>query len=124
MIFGSCSVTEAGYPWWLVDIRGHYPVVEVHFLTRNPVSAAKTTQNIVVGVTDVPSNGQKPSELTPTQYRKCGVFVDNLEDYSRTRIPCSSARGRYVFVKSRTTGISLRLCEVEVYVLREYYGEY
>ena len=76
-------------------------------------------QNIAVGVTDIAPKDKAPPALSADQYRKCGVFIDVLPDSSRTRIPCASARGRYVFVKSRKDRIMMKLCEVEVYVLRE-----
>ena len=83
---------------------------------------ARRAENIEVRVTNVPPDyNQKPPLVTADNYHTCGVFVDQMPNNMITRIPCMSAKGRYVIVLSKkTNGLRMmRVCEVEVYVLRE-----
>ena len=68
-----------------------------------------------------PYYDKKPPHVTAANYHKCGVFVNRLPDNTITRFPCMSAKGRYVIVMSKKTNDlkMMRVCEVEVYVLRE-----
>ncbi len=75
--------------------------------------------NFDVGVTDIPLAADKPpTSLATADYHICGAFVDTLPTHSRVRLPCESARGRYVFVRARGDGglAKMMICEMEVYV--------
>ena len=79
--------------------------------------------NFDVGVTDIPLAAEKPpTSLATADYHICGAFVDTLPTHSRVRLPCESARGRYVFVRARGDGglTKMIICEMEVYVQRKY----
>ena len=79
--------------------------------------------NFDVGVTDIPLAADKPpTSLATADYHICGAFVDTLPTHSRVRLPCESARGRYVFVRARGDGglAKMIICEMEVYVQRKY----
>ena len=79
--------------------------------------------NFDVGVTDIPLAADKPpTSLATADYHICGAFVDTLPVHSRVRLPCESARGRYVFVRTNGNGglAKVMICEMEVYVQRKY----
>ena len=50
----------------------------------------------------------------------CATLVNEQGANTRLRVPCSSVRGRAVFVKQVKKSQLLKLSEVEVYVRREY----
>jgi len=77
--------------------------------------------NFDVGVTSTTLTAtHSPTRLSTAEYHTCGVFLDWFKKYSRVRIPCESARGRYVFVRKRDNEFPpLVLYEMEVYVQRK-----
>ena len=77
--------------------------------------------NFDVGVTSAAlTASHPPTRLSTAEYHTCGVFLQWLQTHSRVRIPCESARGRYVFVKKRANEYKMILDEMEVYVQRKY----
>ncbi|KAK2140890.1 hypothetical protein NP493_5522g00000 [Ridgeia piscesae] len=103
------------HQWLLVDLRYQYNVEEVVIVTGK----YSGLDNFDVGVTDIPLAADKPpTSLATADYHICGAFVDTLPTHSRVRLPCESARGRYVFVRARGDGglAKMMICEMEVYV--------
>lgn len=77
--------------------------------------------HVVIGVTDVPPEDELLVNLTAAdpRYHLCGILANKQDSNTRLRVPCKSARGRYVFIK-KTVAEDMKLYEVEVYVQRKY----
>ncbi|KAI0231624.1 hypothetical protein LSAT2_018021 [Lamellibrachia satsuma] len=100
------------YPWWAVDLCGHYQVAEVFLVMKK----LNNLTNYDVGVTSTPPADKPPTTLAGDEYHSCGVIDNTLPEYTTICFPCQSA-GRYVFVMLMTTSnTGAAIHELEVYV--------